>query len=43
MTTGSQMVALKVIIVQSIIQGDSQGDARSADPLVIQPRSVLAQ
>ena len=30
MITGSQAVAHKVIIVQSIIQGDSQGDARYA-------------
>ena len=31
MIIGSQAVAHKVIIVQSIIQGDSQGDARYAD------------
>ena len=43
MTTGSQMVAHKVIIVQSIIRGDSQEDARSADPLDILPHSVLVQ
>ena len=43
MITGSQMVALKVITVQGIIQGDSQGDARSVDPLATQPRSALAQ
>ena len=43
MITGSQMVAHKVINARSIIQGDSQDDARSADPLVIPPRSVLAQ
>ena len=41
--TGSQMVAHKVINVRGIIQGDSQEDARSADPLDIPPRSVLAQ
>ena len=40
--TGSQMVAHKVINVRGIIQGDSQEDARSADPLDIPPRSVLA-
>ena len=42
MITGSQMVALKVINARSIIQGDSQEDARSVDPLVISPRNVLA-
>ena len=43
MTTGSQMVARKVIIVQSSIQGDSQEDARFAGPPDILHLSVLVQ
>ena len=40
-TTGSQMVAHKVIIVQSIMRGAK--DAQSVDPLDILPHSVLVQ
>ena len=43
MIIGSQAVAHKVITVQSIIQGDSQGDARYADLPDTPLRSVLVQ
>ena len=43
MITGSQAVAHKVIIVQSIIQGDSQGDVLYVDLPDTLLRSVLVQ
>ena len=43
MTTGSQAVAHKVIIVQSIIQGDSQVDVRSVALQGMLLHSVLVQ
>ena len=43
MTFGSQAVAHKAIIVQSIIQGVNQAGAQSAALLSMLPLSVLAQ
>ena len=43
MITGSQAVAHKVIIVQSIIQGDSQGDVLYADLPDTLLRNALVQ
>ena len=42
-TTGSLRIAFMVITVQGIIQGDSQEDARSVDPLDITPLNAPDQ